>query len=95
MANSWTNSRLINDEQSQVSSSVEAAITINGFPVGRAQGIRGSMQGGVRPVNEIGSDGAVQLLPGIKAYQGTIQAVAIKYGSLIKRLASMAGGNSH
>lgn len=87
-----TMSRLINDEQSVVESSLEAVVTINGFPVGRATGVRGSIQTGARAVNELGSDRGVEIIQGIKGYQGTLQSVTIRYGDTVKRLASMAGG---
>jgi hypothetical protein len=85
-------SRLDNDPASQALSSLEIVLRINNIPVGRAQGLRRSGQAAPRPVNEMGSDRVVEFVPGIKTFQGTLQSITLKYGDLMKRLASAAGG---
>jgi hypothetical protein len=87
-----TYSRAENSSQARAESSLEAAILINGKRMGRIQGVRGGVQAGNRPVLEIGSDRTVEIVPGIKAYQGSAQSITIMYGDLVKRLASIAGG---
>jgi hypothetical protein len=85
-------SNIDNEIESHAVSSLEIRISINGFPVGRATGLRKSGNTAIRPVTEIGSDRPAEFLDGIKQYQGSLQTVLLFYGSLIKRISSMAGG---
>jgi hypothetical protein len=87
-----TYSRLDNNAEAQAVSSLELAVMINNLRVGRLQGLRYSLQAGPRDVIEIGTDRVVEYVPGIKRYSGTIQSLTIKYGPIISRLSSMAGG---
>jgi hypothetical protein len=66
-------------------------VVINGMRVGRLQGLRYSAQGSPRPVTEVGTDRNVEFVPGIKQFQGSIQTIMLRYGPIIKRLASMSG----
>lgn len=91
MAFRQTYSRVENSDQARAEFSLDMALIINGFRFGRIQGLSTSMQGNIRPVQELGSDRAVEMVPGIKQYQGRIQSIMLQYGSLIKRLASVAG----
>lgn len=92
MAFRQTYSRLDNAPESQAVSSLEIVAVINNLRIGRLQGLRYSGQAGPRPVTEIGTDRTVEFVPGLKSYQGTVQSITIKYGDLVKRLVSMAGG---
>ena len=92
MAFRQTYSRLDNASEAQAVSSLEMVIVVGGQRVGRCQGLRYSGQAAPRPVTEVGSDRRVEFVPGVKAFQGTLQSIAIKYGPLAKRIASMAGG---
>lgn len=94
MAYRSTFSRFDNTDFAKAESSLEAIMTINNLKVARVQGIRRSMQAQTKPVVEQGSDRAVEYLTGIKMFQGSIQVVAIRYGDLVRRLASVAGGLS-
>ena len=87
-----TFSRFDNTDYAKVETSLEAILTINNLKMGRVQGLRRSGQAQPKPALEMGSDRAVELVPGIKLYQGTIQTIAIRYGDLVRRLASMSGG---
>jgi len=87
-----TYSRLDNNPEAQAVSSMELAVMVNNLPVGRVQSVRWSLQASPRDVTEIGSDRVVEYVPGIKRYSGSIQSLTIKYGPLISRLSSMAGG---
>ena len=86
-----TYSRVENSEQARADFSLDMALIINGFRFGRVQGVSWSMQASPRRVNELGSDRAVEIVPGIKQYQGRIQSMVLQYGSLVKRLASVVG----
>lgn len=87
-----TYSNVDSSEQSQALSSLEAVVIIGGQRMGRIQGLRHSGQAQPRPVNEIGSDKSVEFVPGIKQYSGTIQSITIAYGDLVRRIASLTGG---
>jgi hypothetical protein len=91
MAFRQTYSRVENSEQARADFSLDMALIINGFRFGRVQGISHSMQASPRRVTELGSDRAVEIVPGIKQYQGRIQSLALQYGALPKRLASVIG----
>jgi hypothetical protein len=60
--------------------------------LGRIQSLSISAQTQARPAIEIGSDRAVEFVPGIKQYQGRISSMMLKYGDLAKRIASVSGG---
>ncbi|MEO0376205.1 MAG: hypothetical protein AAF329_16600 [Cyanobacteria bacterium P01_A01_bin.17] len=92
MAFRQTYSRVENSAQTRIEHSLDMAVIINGFRVGRLQGISASAQASPRPVTELGSDRAVEHVPGIKMYQARIQSMTLRYGDLPKRLASLAGG---
>lgn len=87
-----TYSRIENSAASRAESSLEAVLFIGGFPMGRIQGLRHSIQSGNRPVVELGSDRAVEIVPGIKMGQGSAQSITVRYGDLVRRIASVAGG---
>lgn len=87
-----TYSRIDNSPEAASESSLEMVIIIAGQRMGRAQGLRRTGRTNIRPVNELGSDRPVELMQGIKAFQGTLQSVSIKYGDLSRRLASLSGG---
>lgn len=87
-----TFSRLTNAPEARAETTLEAVVVINGLKMGRVQGLRKSLQAGPRPVDELGSDISVEIVPGIKKYNGSLQSITIRYGDLVKRLASMAGG---
>ena len=84
-------SRVENSPQARAEFSLDMALVINGFRFGRIQGLSHSMQGSTRPAVEIGSDRAVEYIPGIKMYNGRIQSMVLQYGNLIKRMASVTG----
>ena len=86
-----TYSRFDNDPLSQAESSLEMVIMINNLRMGRIQGLRYSGNAAPRPVTEIGTDRRVEFVPGIKTYQGSIQAITITYGDLLKRISSVTG----
>ncbi|MBT9316293.1 hypothetical protein [Leptothoe spongobia] len=92
MAFRQTYSRVENSAQTRIEHSLDMAIIINGFRMGRIQGFSASGQASPRPVTEIGSDRAVEHVPGIKMFQARIQSMSLRYGTLPKRLASVAGG---
>lgn len=91
MAFRTTYSRLDNAPEAQAVSSLEIVLRINNIPIGRAQGLRRSGQAAPRPVNELGTDRVVEYVPGVKTFQGSLQSLTLKYGSLVKRLASATG----
>jgi hypothetical protein len=78
--------------QARAEFSLDIAIVINGLRLGRIQSLSISAQTQARPAIEIGSDRAVEFVPGIKQYQGRISSMLLKYGDLMKRLASVSGG---
>ena len=92
MAFRQTYSRVENSAQSRIEHSLDMAIIINNFRVGRIQGFSASGQSSPRPVIELGSDRVVEFVPGIKMFQARIQSMSLRYGSMPKRLASLAGG---
>jgi len=92
MAFRQTYSRTENNAQARAEFSLDIAIVINGLRLGRIQSISISAQTQARPAIEIGSDRAVEFVPGIKQYQGRISSMMLKYGDLMKRLASVSGG---
>ena len=87
-----TYSRLTNAPEARAETTLEAVVVINGLKMGRVQGLRKSGQAGPRNVDELGSDRSVEFVPGIKRFNGSLQSITIRYGDLVKRLASMAGG---
>lgn len=92
MAFRQTYSRVENSPLARAEFSLDIAIVINGLRLGRIQSISISAQTQARPAIEIGSDRAVEFVPGIKQYQGRISSMMLKYGDLMKRLASVSGG---
>jgi hypothetical protein len=92
MAYRTTFSRFDNTDFAKAETSLEAIVTINNLKMGRIQGLRRSLQAQTKPVTETGSDRAVEYLTGIKMYQGTLQSITIRYGDLVRRLASASGG---
>lgn len=92
MAFRQTYSRVENSAQSRAQFSLDIAIVINGLRLGRIQSLSLSVQTQARPAIEIGSDRAVEIVPGIKQYQGRISSMMLMYGDLIKRFASTSGG---
>jgi hypothetical protein len=92
MAFRTTFSRFENTDFAKAETSLEAIVTINNLKMGRVQGLRRSLQAQPKPVTEVGSDRAVEYVPGIKMFQGTLQSMTIRYGDLVRRLASMSGG---
>lgn len=92
MAYRQTYSRIENSAEAQAESTLEAVVVINGQRMGRVQGLRRSGQAAPRPVQEMGSDRVIEHVPGIKVFQGTLQSITIVYGDLVRRLASVAGG---
>lgn len=86
-----TYSRVENSREARAEFALDMALVINGYRFGRIQGLSHSMQASTRPANEIGSDRAVEIVPGIKVYSGRIQSMVLQYGNLIKRLASVTG----
>ncbi|GEM_PF-4973653 len=93
MAFRQTYSRVSNEPESRVESALEAIISIESVRVGRCQGLRINGRTNNRPVNEIGSDRAIEFVAGMKGFQGTLQSMAIVYGDLVKRIASASGGS--
>lgn len=91
MAFRQTYSRVENAPEARAEFSLDMALVINGFRFGRIQGLSHSMQGSTRPATEIGSDRAVEIVPGIKMYTGRIQSMMLQYGDLVKRVASVTG----
>jgi hypothetical protein len=87
-----TYSHIDNTDFAKAESTLEAVLVINNLRMGRVQGIRRSMQAQPRPVTEMGTDRGVEYVPGIKMFQGSLQTVTIRYGNLVRRLASMSGG---
>jgi hypothetical protein len=87
-----TYSRVENSVFARAEFSLDIALVINGLRLGRIQSISISAQTQARPAIEIGSDRAVEFVPGIKQYQGRISSMMLKYGDLMKRLASVSGG---
>lgn len=92
MAFRTTYSRVSNEPAFRLESSLDMAIVIAGQRVGRIQGFSSSGQPSPRPAIEIGSDRVVEFIQGIKMYQGRIQSMTLRYGDLVKRLASLSGG---
>ena len=92
MAFRTTFSRVENSPQARAEFSMDIAVVINGFRLGRIQGLSMSGQASPRPATELGSDRAVEYVPGIKMYSGRLQSMTLRYGDLIKRLASVSGG---
>lgn len=86
-----TYSRVENAPEARAEFALDMALVINGFRFGRIQGLSHSMQASTRPATEIGSDRAVEIVPGIKMYTGRIQSMVLQYGNLVKRLASVTG----
>jgi hypothetical protein len=86
-----TYSTVDNNPNARAELSLEMVIMINNIPQGRIQGLRTNYNTGVGTVDEIGTDHAVEFTPGKKTYQGTIQSLIVKYGSLMQRIASAAG----
>lgn len=93
MAFRRTYSRVENNVQARAEFSLDIAIIVNGLRMGRIQSLSISTQTQARPAIEIGSDRAVEFVPGIKQYQGRISSMLLRYGDLAKRLASAAGGS--
>lgn len=91
MAFRQTYSRVENSDQSRADFALDMALIINGFRFGRVQGVNWSMQASPRRAIELGSDRTVEIVPGIKQYQGRVQSMVLQYGSLIKRLAAVTG----
>lgn len=91
MAFRKTYSNIDNAPQSKAELSLEMAIVINNIPQGRIQGLRANYNTGVGQVDEIGTDHVVEFVPGKKSYQGTIQSIILRYGSLMQRIASASG----
>lgn len=91
MAFRRTFSRVENAPQARAEFSLDIGVVINGFRLGRIQSISWSMQAGARPALEIGSDRAVEFVPGVKQYQGRVSSMLLQYGDLVKRLASVTG----
>lgn len=92
MAFRQTYSRVENSVLARAEFSLEIALMINGLRLGRIQSLSISCQTQARPAIEIGSDRAVEFVPGIKQYQGRISSMMIKYGDMTKRIASVSGG---
>jgi hypothetical protein len=92
MAFRQTYSRVENSVLARAEFSLDIALVINGLRLGRIQSLSISAQTQARPAIEIGSDRAVEFVPGIKQYQGRISSMMLKYGDLAKRLASVSGG---
>lgn len=86
-----TYSTVDNNANARAELSQEMVIMIGNIPQGRIQGLRWNFNTGVGTVDEIGTDHVVEFVPGKKSYQGTMQSVIVKYGSLIQRIASSAG----
>lgn len=92
MAFRQTYSRVENSVLARAEFSLDIALVINGLRLGRIQSLSISCQTQARPAIEIGSDRAVEFVPGIKQYQGRISSMMIKYGDMAKRIASVSGG---
>lgn len=92
MAFRTTYSRVENSVLARAEFSLDIALVINGLRLGRIQSLSISAQTQARPAIEIGSDRAVEFVPGIKQYQGRISSMMLKYGDLAKRIASVSGG---
>ena len=86
-----TYSHAENNPQSRAESAILTQIVINGFALGRIQGVQSSGQAANQPITEIGSDRAVEIVPGVKMYNGSFSSATIRYGDMVKRLASVAG----
>lgn len=80
-----------NQPQSRAESAVLTQIVINGFALGRIQGVQGAGQAANQPMTELGTDRAVEFVPGIKMYNGSFSSATIRYGDMVKRLAAVAG----
>jgi hypothetical protein len=85
-------SRVENSVLARAEFSLDIALVINGLRLGRIQSLSISAQTQARPVIEIGSDRAIEFVPGVKQYQGRISSMLVKYGDLMKRVASVSGG---
>lgn len=92
MAFRQTYSRVENSSQSRAEFSLDIAVVINGIRLGRIQSLSISTQTQNRPAIEIGSDRAVEFVPGIKQFQGRISSMLLRYGDMVKRIASVSGG---
>ncbi len=92
MAFRRTYSRVENSVLARTEFSLDIALVINGLRLGRIQSLSISCQTQARPAIEIGSDRAVEFVPGIKQYQGRISSMLLKYGDMTKRIAAVAGG---
>lgn len=92
MAFTQTYSRVENSVLARAEFSLDIALVINGLRLGRIQSLSISCQTQARPAIEIGSDRAVEFVPGIKQYQGRISSMMLKYGDMVKRFASVSGG---
>ena len=84
-------SKVENQSRSRAESSVLTQIVINGFPLGRIQGLQGAGQAANQPMTELGTDRAVEFVPGIKIYNGSFSSATIRYGDMVKRLAAVTG----
>ncbi len=91
MAFRKTYSNVDNAPQARAESGLEAVVIINGIKLGRIQGLRWNYNSGIAPVTEIGTDHPVEFVPGMKAYQGTMQSITLRYGNLVQRIASAIG----
>lgn len=92
MAFRQTYSRVENSVLARAEFSLDIALVINGLRLGRIQSLSISCQTQARPAIEIGSDRAVEFVPGIKQYQGRISSMMLKYGDMAKRIAAVSGG---
>lgn len=91
MAYRTTYSRVENSPQARAENSLDIAVIINGFRMGRIQSLSLSGQASPRPATELGSDRAIEYVPGIKMFSARCQSMTLRYGDLIKRLASLSG----